>query len=334
MRKLFLILMMVTMITVACGSESEVTVPPVSTAPPISEEEAAGMLIESATNEAMAAELLMLDIAKAEQAVAEMETETEMEETATAVPDDADDSEPMAVSGTAADAEAIAEPIPVSSESESEYEDEAAEPMAASSENTPIPEPVAVEPVMVDEATAEPAPDTPTPELVAATDEDVAAEPEIVQPVAVEIVFDRPAWQTLPLVNVATGAAFTFADFSGKTVFVEPMATWCSNCRTQLFNVLNAMATVGSEDVVVVALSVEANLANDDLLSYAESNGYPFEFAVVTPDMLQALVAEFGRGVANPPSTPHFIIRPDGTFTDLATGMETAEQIITEINAN
>ncbi|KPK07150.1 MAG: hypothetical protein AMJ56_13680, partial [Anaerolineae bacterium SG8_19] len=42
---------------------------------------------------------------------------------------------------------------------------------------------------------------------------------------------DRPAWQQLTLTNARTGETFTLADFGGQTVFVEPMATWCSNCR-------------------------------------------------------------------------------------------------------
>ena len=43
-----------------------------------------------------------------------------------------------------------------------------------------------------------------------------------------------PTWQTLPLTNARTGETFTFADFAGKTVFVEPMATWCTNVTTQV----------------------------------------------------------------------------------------------------
>ena len=30
----------------------------------------------------------------------------------------------------------------------------------------------------------------------------------------------------LPLVDVRSGETFTLAEFAGKTVFVEPMATW------------------------------------------------------------------------------------------------------------
>ena len=33
--------------------------------------------------------------------------------------------------------------------------------------------------------------------------------------------------------DARTGQTFTLADLQGKTVYVEPMATWCTNCRQQ-----------------------------------------------------------------------------------------------------
>ncbi len=141
----------------------------------------------------------------------------------------------------------------------------------------------------------------------------------------------RPTWQTLSLVNARTGETFTFADFEGKTVFVEPMATWCSNCRQQLGNVRNAREQLVNENVIFVALSVEAGLGNDVLASYADDNGFDWYFAVVSTDLLAELVTIFGRTVTNPPSTPHFIIRPDGTTTTLKTGIESTDDIVAQI---
>lgn len=140
------------------------------------------------------------------------------------------------------------------------------------------------------------------------------------------------AWQTLPLTNARTGETFTLADFAGQTVFVEPMATWCTNCRQQLNNVVQAKADAG-EDVVFVALSVETNISAADLAQYADSNGYDWVFAVMTPELLQALAADFGQTVSNPPSTPHFLIRPDGSFTGLTTGIESPDELLEAITA-
>jgi len=145
------------------------------------------------------------------------------------------------------------------------------------------------------------------------------------------VAVDRPAWQTLPLVDARTGETFTFADFDGKTVFVEPMATWCTNCRQQLRNVNSARASFDSEQVVFVALSVEVGLGNDTLSTYSQNNGFDWHFAVVTPELLAELVATFGRTVTNPPSTPHFIIRPDGTTTSLTTGIHSVDELVAEI---
>jgi thiol-disulfide isomerase/thioredoxin len=144
---------------------------------------------------------------------------------------------------------------------------------------------------------------------------------------------DRPAWQHLALTNARTGESFTLADFAGKTVFVEPMATWCSNCRRQLNNVREASYQLAGYDVVLVALSLETNIDDTTLANYASSQGFDWLFAVITPELLVELADEFGRAIANPPATPHFVIRADGTTTDLVTGIEPAAQILSQIAA-
>jgi thiol-disulfide isomerase/thioredoxin len=145
---------------------------------------------------------------------------------------------------------------------------------------------------------------------------------------------DLPAWMTTTLTDVRSGETFTLADFAGKTVFVEPMATWCTNCRRQLGNVAQAKAQLGdSEDVVFVGLSVETHLSHDNLANYTEETGFFWTFAVATPEMLISLVETFGQTITNPPATPHFIIRPDGTTTDLSTGYEGPEELLQNIEA-
>lgn len=145
---------------------------------------------------------------------------------------------------------------------------------------------------------------------------------------------DLPLWMTTELTDVRTGETFTFADFAGKTVFVEPMATWCTNCRRQLGNVAEARAQLADNpDVVFVGLSVETTIGNGDLANYTNETGFDWTFAVATPEMLISLAETFGQTVTNPPSTPHFIIRPDGTTTDLTTGYEGPEELLQSIEA-
>lgn len=139
-------------------------------------------------------------------------------------------------------------------------------------------------------------------------------------------------WQDIELTDVTTGDTFTLGGFEGKSVFVEPMATWCSNCRTQLSNV-NAAIPEAGEDVVFVALSVEGDIANEVLADYAEKAGFNMIFAVASTDLLRGLVDDFGREITSPPSTPHFIVRPDGSTTELVTGREAPEVILEQLAA-
>ena len=62
----------------------------------------------------------------------------------------------------------------------------------------------------------------------------------------VSSAYNSPDWTNLPLVNARTGDTFTLADFAGKTVFIEPMATWCPNCRAQQGYVREAMGSLDS----------------------------------------------------------------------------------------
>ncbi len=144
---------------------------------------------------------------------------------------------------------------------------------------------------------------------------------------------DKPVWQTLELTNAVTGETFTLGGFEGQTVYVEPMATWCSNCRKQLTNVNAAKAELADDSkIVFVALSVEGNLANEKLAAYAEKEGFDLTFAVATPELLKALVEAFDRSIGNPPSTPHFVIKADGSFSELMTGIDSSEEILALVN--
>lgn len=134
------------------------------------------------------------------------------------------------------------------------------------------------------------------------------------------------AWQTLPLTDARTGETFTLEDLGG-TVYVEPMATWCSNCRQQLRSVQEVRSQLGEEDV----LSIETALEPAALAQYADGQGFDFTFAVMTPELLRALAAEFGQSVANPPATPHFIIYPDGSSGPLMTGFSPPDAILSAV---
>jgi thiol-disulfide isomerase/thioredoxin len=132
------------------------------------------------------------------------------------------------------------------------------------------------------------------------------------------------AWLDLPLVDARSGETFTLRSFEGRTVFVEPMATWCSSCRRQMGVVREVAATLDPDEVVFVALSVETNLAAEALARYADANDFPWTFAVMTPEFLRAFTEAYGRSAANPPATPHVVVAPDGSPGALSTGLKDA----------
>ncbi len=150
-------------------------------------------------------------------------------------------------------------------------------------------------------------------------------------PEIAEITESAPAWMTAELTDACTGETFTLADFAGKTVYVESMATWCPPCRDQLARVKEAAAQIPEEeraDAVFVALSTEVDLPRETLAEYAASNEVPFVFAVMPAEMVQAMADDLGQEIAIPPATPHLIIAPDGTVGDVHTGGASAEDVL------
>ncbi|MFN8376251.1 MAG: TlpA disulfide reductase family protein, partial [Anaerolineae bacterium] len=134
------------------------------------------------------------------------------------------------------------------------------------------------------------------------------------------VAYSNPDMLNLELTNARTGETFTLASFSGKVVYVEPMATWCTNCRQQLGRVREVFQQMDASQYVFVSISVETNISAADLATYADNQDFPWIFAVGTRDMLVELDSQFGSSALVPPSTPHFIINPDGTFSQLYTG--------------
>ncbi|MEO8394447.1 MAG: hypothetical protein ABI700_15750 [Chloroflexota bacterium] len=142
---------------------------------------------------------------------------------------------------------------------------------------------------------------------------------------------DRPAWMSTVLTNAETGTTFTLGDFPEKTVYIELMATWCTNCRIQQGNVRDVSAKLSADSYVFISLSVEPKDTTDGLKQYRVQYNYPWTFAVVPPDMLAALVEQFGPSVTNPTATPHLVIAPSGSVSQLATGIHSADQLSAEL---
>lgn len=142
----------------------------------------------------------------------------------------------------------------------------------------------------------------------------------------------NPAWLSIELIDACSGDTFTLADFAGKTIYIEGMATWCPPCRDQLARLKEAAAGLSDaerEAIVFVALSTEVDLSNEALAEYAASNGFPFLFAVMPVEMLQSMADDLGQEIAVPPATPHIIVGRDGSIGEIQTGSTSADDLDT-----
>jgi len=142
------------------------------------------------------------------------------------------------------------------------------------------------------------------------------------------VAYNGPDWTSFELINAKTGETFTFADFAGKTVFIEPMATWCTNCLNQQRRIKDVVGELSPDEYVIFSLSVETTLLPEDLGEYANRHEFGWNFAVASDELLMALVQQFGRSVSSPPSVPHFTISADGTAGNFSTGSKTGEQFL------
>ena len=183
----------------------------------------------------------------------------------------------------------------------------------------------------VPEPTAEPTEiENPDP---TSTDEMMEAEPTVEANTSSTVDYNGPAWTNLELVNANTGETFTLADFAGKTVFIEPMATWCPICRGQQQRISQVIDQLNPDEFVVVSLSIETFLSPEELASYSVNNGFNWTFAVASDELLSALVAEFGRSISSAPSVPHFTISANGTAGNFATGGKSGEEFLQLVRA-
>ena len=87
------------------------------------------------------------------------------------------------------------------------------------------------------------------------------------------------------------------------------------------------------DEFVVVGLSLETNLRPSRLARYADSNGFSWRFAVMSPELLSAVVQQFGSQAAVASRTPHFVISPTGTLSPLSLGIKNESEILAELRA-
>lgn len=136
------------------------------------------------------------------------------------------------------------------------------------------------------------------------------------------------AWRTTELVDTRTGESFSIAGLGGKLVALEPMAVWCSTCRTQQFEAKDALAQLGDPDIIYISIGVDPNERPEDLARYADRWGFDWRFVVAPTDVARSLARTFGDQVLSPPSTPLILVGPDGSVVASQFGIHGAADLV------
>jgi len=124
--------------------------------------------------------------------------------------------------------------------------------------------------------------------------------------------------RSVVLRDVRTGAEFTVGELAAaRPVLLETMAIWCTNCRGQQHQVVDAHRLA---DFDSVSLDVDPNERADDLAEYADREGFDWRFAVAGADLAAMLRDRFGTAVLNPPSMPKILFRTDGSVELIGLG--------------
>lgn len=141
-------------------------------------------------------------------------------------------------------------------------------------------------------------------------------------------MMESPAWFGVPLTNVKTGEQFMVSDFKGKVVLVESLAMWCPSCKKQQQQVklLNEQLGMPS-DLVLIGLDVDPNEVGSDLKTYAESNGFDWDYTVAPQEVLRDFSSLYGDQFLNPPSTPILIIDRKGEVHPMPFGIKSADDL-------
>lgn len=122
----------------------------------------------------------------------------------------------------------------------------------------------------------------------------------------------------LTLRDVRSGEEFTLGALAAeKPVLLETMAIWCSNCRAQQHNVVDAHALA---DFHSISLDVDPNEYPNDLADYADREGFDWLFATANAELVSQLRERFGTAVAVPPSMPKVLFRTDGSIELIGLG--------------
>ena len=136
-------------------------------------------------------------------------------------------------------------------------------------------------------------------------------------PTPTPVAFDD-ALLAIELQDVRSGETFTLGELAADApVIVETMAIWCTNCRQQMHQVTAAHELA---DFHSVSIDVEPAEIAEDLVAYAEREGFDWPFVLADAALATALRDRFGTEVLFPPGMPKLLVRTDGSVELLPLG--------------
>lgn len=114
------------------------------------------------------------------------------------------------------------------------------------------------------------------------------------------------------------GESFSLADFSGKVVILDFMATWCEGCKSVAYNLKEIETTFGN-NVVIITIDVDQDETKEDLRDFSDAHNSDWRHAFDTAGL------EDEYGIDALPTL--MIITPDGRISSEHTGVLTVEEL-------
>jgi thiol-disulfide isomerase/thioredoxin len=131
------------------------------------------------------------------------------------------------------------------------------------------------------------------------------------------VAFDD-ALLAIELRDVRSGETFTLGELAADApVIVETMAIWCSNCRQQMGQLTEAHRAA---DFHSVSIDVDPTEIAEDLVAYADREGFDWPFVLADAELATMLRDRFGTAVLQPPGMPKLLVRTDGSIELLPLG--------------
>jgi thiol-disulfide isomerase/thioredoxin len=137
-----------------------------------------------------------------------------------------------------------------------------------------------------------------------------------------------PPWFAVPLTDVNTGKSFTVADFKGKVVLVETMATWCPTCQGEMSQVQEVVRDLDPANFVAISLDVDPNEDANILKKYAAKNKFTtWRIAIAPIEIGRFLSMNYDEAFLNPPEQAMLFVDKKGGVWGLPLGIKSATSI-------